>query len=427
MFNRSTVVTLMLCMFLMAIGFWFFYIQNNVIEPITSQKKEILEYPQQETAELERQIEQVKVANDPPEIQKLKQLIDEFENDNTRWDIVIAIGDIYHKGAYPRFIPNETVALRCYKIAAMCPDGMVAGMGQSKYIEARDDAINDIDKKGEEFPVEYGARVVEIAESAIKTTPWHMFEKPKVQKKKSEPAPMVHDFGDMMMMLEEPRTFNDGDVVPIPEYRIDSQNVHDHGITKVTQFNIDNLKTNMDINKLNTNTNGIDDIKTAILNTKDVDVKTKEDALYVIDKLSESKHSNFNASEKDTLALVWNKIKEKDNTLQNNLTETLAKQLASSIEHGHVVCSTGKITRIMSTLDGVDNESARPMWAIKEELGTLASKIRDDMTVQYGDTPQAGKMMQEEFTKEVKQQYIEKLGMNKKIIEPLIDEYIVGF
>jgi hypothetical protein len=195
-------------------------------------------------------------------------------------------------------------------------------------------------------------------------------------------------------------------------------------VSAVTQFNIEKLKTNVNINNLGGSS---DDIRAAILDTK-TDERTKADAMHVLDKLGDFKHSSFGTTEKEALQMVWSKINsQNDPTLRENLKETLAKQLASSIENGHIVCSSGKITRIMGTLDGVSNEAARPMWAVREELANLASKTRDQATEKYGDTPEAGRRAQEMFSAEVKNEYIDKLGMSKKIIEPLIDEYSTGF
>jgi hypothetical protein len=67
------------------------------------------------------------------------------------------------------------------------------------------------------------------------------------------------------------------------------------------------------------------------------------------------------------------------------------------------------------------------MWAVREELGGLAVKIRDDVTKEFGDTPEAGRRIQEKFEKEVKEQYIGKLGMSEKVINPMIEEYKLGF
>jgi hypothetical protein len=430
MSNKNTVMLLFICVILFGIGIWYYYQNINqqpddlVMNLIPNANVNM----NSEATQIERQIDQVQAIRNPPEIIKLDELLTEFKEDSTKWDILIAVGDIYRKGAFPRFLPNEEIALSCYKIASSCPNRDISGMGQSKYIETRDDPINLIDRAGAQLPVEYGKELCKLAEESIQSTPWHLFEKPSAkEQKKVEPIALFDTTFFEELNFQLPNMFNTTNVPQI--YRHDSQNVHDHGVTKMTKYNIDALKDNIDINSLDANANSkFEEIKDSILRDAEIDPKTKEDALHVIDNLHETKHSTFNTTEKQALVLVWDKInKEKDPVVQANLKETLAKQLATSIEHGHIVCSSGKISRIMSTLDGVSNEAIRPMWAVREELGTLAANIRDQMTKKYGDTPEAGRQMQEEFSKQVNTEYISKLGMNEKIINPLIEEYSTGF
>jgi hypothetical protein len=442
MFDTNTTVIILICFLIFGIGIWYYFQNQESYAPIQTHKPlENVPAPvNMETANIERQIQQVLAFRDPPEIAKLKELEQEFEQDPTRWDILIAVGDIYRKGAFPRFLPNEELALKCYKISSSCPDGKIAGIGQSKYVEARDDPILNGDRAGEPLPTDIGLRICATAESAVQTTPWHLFEKPTMMQEQMRQQDTVYDFmgtgelggfggdDDFWATVATATTRTAGTTFDntIPEYRFDAQNVHDHGVTKVTQFNINKLKDNIDINSLN-NSNKIENIKNKILSSITLDSTTKEDALHVIDKLSDATNGSFNVTEKQTLAMVLDKIDQQPGELRENLTETLAKQLASSIENGHIVCSSGKISRIMGTLDGVSNESVRPMWAVREELGGLAVKIRDDVTREFGDTPEAGRRIQEKFEKEVKEQYIGKLGMSEKVINPMIEEYKLGF
>jgi hypothetical protein len=71
---------------------------------------------------------------EPPEFIKLNNLLHEFLRNTALWDNVIAVGDIYRTGSYPRFKYNKNMAVECYKIAAMCPDNEIAGIAQVKYI-----------------------------------------------------------------------------------------------------------------------------------------------------------------------------------------------------------------------------------------------------------------------------------------------------
>lgn len=431
MVNRTVFTTFLVCAILFGAAVWFFMQQEpaplatEIMGPIAAPMIPVNLPAPKEVAQIERQIEQIKVQRDQPEVANLKNLLAEFEEDSSRWDILIAVGDVYRKGAFPRYLPNEELAARIFKIAAMCPDGVVAGMAQSKYIETYDDPINNIDKQGMPLPQEVGLRICELAEKSIQSTPWHLFEKPHMQKR-SEPvalAPTNNVFDDLFMDLAVTQAATSS---TMPKYRVDSQNVHDHGVTKVTNFNIDSLKKEVDIRKLHRTDNEIGQIVNAIVEHPELDPKTKEEALHVIENLGDAKHSSFDVTERDALVMVWDKINKNPN-MKNNLTETLAKQLSSSIENGHIVCSSGKITRIMSTLDGVSNEVSRPMWAVREELANKASKIREQMTDKYGDTPEAGRRMKDAFASEVKNDYINKLGMSEKVINPLIAEYEMGF
>jgi hypothetical protein len=57
--------------------------------------------------------------------------------------------------------------------------------------------------------------------------------------------------------------------------------------------------------------------------------------------------------------------------------ETLVKQMASGVEDGTLVCSTGKISRLIGTLDGIGRDGhieARPMWTVRDEIARLAAK-----------------------------------------------------
>ena len=121
-------------------------------------------------------------------------------------------------------------------------------------------------------------------------------------------------------------------------------------------------------------------------------------------------------TETEALQLVWNKINNQtDTNKKSNMIEILAKQLDSGIENGHVVCSSGKISRIIGTLDGIDDEmvASRPIWAIRDEIATLASKIRDGRYVNP----------QNEFQQQAYKLYINDLNLDINIINPIIEEY----
>lgn len=393
--------------------------ENKSIEPLNMQainQEESIQaiIPFQEIYEAE----QAKTIQNPPEIIRLTELVSEFKKDQTKWDNVLAIGDLYRTGSYPRYLPDPDMAIKIFKICAMCPSGEIAGIAQSKYVESRTTSIDIEDKAGIKMPESYGNQICELAEMSIKTTPWSLFEKPKHIKKKEVKAAdtaldnifnfMAADADGVNGLLDG--GFLDGgfqdnqaQVIDVPAYRQDRQNVHDHAVVSTTKQNIAQLNTNTNYN--------IEQIENNILESTLSD-KEKIDAIHVLSKLKDSTHSSYNVTELEVLGGVWDKVKK-----NKDHSEILFKQLASGVEDGYVVCSSGKIARIMGTLDGIDDTQVqtRPMWVVREELGTLAAKIRDNNP----DPHEAAK----QFEKTAREEYINKLGFKENIMNPIISEY----
>ena len=64
---------------------------------------------------------------------------------------------------------------------------------------------------------------------------------------------------------------------------------------------------------------------------------------------------------------------------QQAIKHNLAMELSECIEGGNPVCATGRFTRIIDTLNGVDGEVAiKPKWAISQELIERAKTIQSN-------------------------------------------------
>ena len=362
-------------------------------------------------------IQKREVQQEPPEIMHLHALVQNFEMEQS-WDNLIAVGDIYRKGAYPRFKCNKEMATECYKIAAMCPDGKIAGIAQIKYIEINNEHILNIDNKGADLPEYYGIQICNYAKELIANTPYNLFNRPKnnlIRAEPEQPTPitfnnLIGDIGVNTVAIFTRPTRNLNHAV----YKNDMQNVHDHGVSQITRKNLDYLKTSY----TDKNDNTKEDVIDHILSHPQLSSKIKGNSLLVLDNLTnKERHSTFNVTEKEALELVWNKLnKETDKDKKNNLIEILAKQLDSSVENGHIVCSSGKISRIIGTLDGIDENitTSKPIWAIKDEIATLAGKIMNG----HHNNPK------ETFQNEVNKIYINELKLEPNIINPIIEEYI---
>lgn len=145
---------------------------------------------------------------------------------------------------------------------------------------------------------------------------------------------------------------------------------------------------------------------------------------------------SIGCSQLDVLNATKDKIDgAKDGSVKKNLFETLSKNLASSIERDHVVCSTGKIARIVSTLEGtsiVENKAV-PIEVVRRKIGQLASKIRNDVLSEvsqqqvdvYNPSTLSGVSvtMRQRFEGEVNAIYIDGLGLSQKVLQPIIALY----
>jgi len=291
------------------------------------------------------------------------------------WISIVDMADVYRKGSFPRYRPNYEIAMELYTLASGCPDPSVSRMALLKHIECRHEVIAFEDQIGIEIPLTYAMDVIRAARVTLKETP--VYEPP----------------------LEIP--------VPRPVISSDAQNVHDHGVTRSMHAVLQHIPASEN--------DAYEKIVDYVL-TSDASETVKSDALAVLDTLSNQTHSTLETSEREALNKVWSTIDAFETSKKSDARGVLIGQLASGVEDGAVVCSTGKIARILGTLDGLtDGPGIRPTWALREELGTMASKIRDA----DGDS--------QAFKNEAKKVYVDGLGMNPEIIDALVDEYSIGF
>jgi replicative DNA helicase len=97
--------------------------------------------------------------------------------------------------------------------------------------------------------------------------------------------------------------------------------------------------------------------------------------------------------------------------------EVLCHQLESGIENGAVVCSTGRIVRILSVYDGIDGSAQKiiPEWALDQELANMAFRVRELILSKATEAERSAydsaesnvlaERMNEEFTKEASAAY----------------------
>ena len=170
--------------------------------------------------------------------------------------------------------------------------------------------------------------------------------------------------------------------------RNDSQNVHDRQIQQAFTNGVQKLKK---LNGYNQHAipqrDIVQQIEEYIRTCMDLpsDIKTKARATIGVMKTSNNPIAAANGMrETEVLGLVWNRIHAKENSKNvNNLKEAFARELADAAVTGTPVCATGRVTRALNALEGMDTRDDvvrfRPKWALKEEIQGKAARVRDEI------------------------------------------------
>jgi hypothetical protein len=153
----------------------------------------------------------------------------------------------------------------------------------------------------------------------------------------------------------------------------DPQNVHDHGINQYLCDSIKSLQKQCPTPISTEQT--LVDIR-QMLTTKAV----KPDAYDVLDhiELIDGTHSKTQLHETQILALIWTRINQPINKpVVEDLKNSLVQQLEACKQNDYIVCTTGRISRIVQTLESIDVGrvvNLLPMWAIRAEIGEYCGK-----------------------------------------------------
>lgn len=294
-------------------------------------------------------------------------------------DQYLRLASIYKTGVYPFFMPNTEMARDMYTVGLQYPDPEIASYCRIALLASDD--IPQEEGLGDPIPVLYGHTMMSRCPRV-----------PIIRTHQHQPQPRPQP-----QIRVKPQTTTRH----IPN---DAQNVHDHSITSSIAAAL-----HKDTNTTRDSPTTMEQVRAYILDS-DQTPETKSQALEVLDSLHTEPHSRIGSSEQDVLNHVWTKCDALDEKTGKNAKDILVSQLASGVERDAVVCSTGKIARMMGTFDGLDTEKPiiRPMWAVREEIASLAGKMRD--------SPDA-------FKAEVVKTYVDDLGMKPEIVHAIADEY----
>lgn len=159
-------------------------------------------------------------------------------------------------------------------------------------------------------------------------------------------------------------------IVEAENVKNDTQNVHDHSVVNSVKNSLDKLQNTT---KVTTNIPiSLIEIRNYI-NTANCSSDRKKDAIKALDSIEKSDReiSFAGMRELDALHLVWNRVKNNYiEAQQDTYKENLLNELSECVEHGKVICSTGRFNRIVDTLNNALDPDIHivPEWMIAKEI-----------------------------------------------------------
>ena len=287
-------------------------------------------------------------------------------------EAILSIGRLYQHGLHPNYLPDKLTAGRFYnEFKSLTPTlspWMRLGLKELAATHYGDlDTVVSDSRTIKLLPSDICARV---HESLIDRGDREWY--PHMATFQADWLETDDDDGELEKRVRESMVR----AVATGKERNDIQNAHDIGVTNSSRNVIDRLDRDMNLR------NGFENARDEFL-----EFCTCDDARKVLETLSTNNHSKFDKSERDVFEMVWHEImKVVDSELCDNLKRAFEVNLASAIENGLTVCSTGKIERMLSTLDLLNPDDAlRPEWVIREEIGSLISNKLTNCIDEFGD------------------------------------------
>jgi hypothetical protein len=164
----------------------------------------------------------------------------------------------------------------------------------------------------------------------------------------------------------------------------DAHNTHNSQVVATVGLSLKKLRDEIG-SMLTPAAKSLHDIRKYINNLHNCD--KKEDALKTLDTIERNiiPISGVGMTETDALNLVWNRINsDKHAENKDNIKEMLYDRLADAQEHGHSVCATGRLERIVDSLNTFDDAVAiKPTYIIVQEMMDKAAKVRTDFFQNY--------------------------------------------
>lgn len=277
---------------------------------------------------------------------------------------ILHIGKIYLHGIHPNFLPDKMLAARIFstfiQFSPTLHPWCKLHLQEIHTIDYTDlDALKQNDIVYKQLPMNIVNNIQHAASKINKLIPYKSNFNPSwLQNYDDDVDELENDFENTLIQK-----------VPRQIITNDTQNVHDHSLQNIGNTILDILEKNPE-----KNTNFHKNLNNLYSN---LDVSKYPNVKRVCDSYGDIIHSKYDKSEQDVFNLVWSKAQH-----NKNMIDMLLDNINASVENENVVCSTGKIMRMLSTLDVLDKETPdlKPEWVIKDEITQSISKVLKDLS-----------------------------------------------
>jgi hypothetical protein len=384
----------------------------------------------------------------PEAIESLTMFLKSYKEGNE--DGLLHIVHLYIYGMHPEYSPDKISALRLIQristedhfstnLKNVCKM-LKEDMGNLTY--------NDIDAVGEHYRI-LPSNINEIIDEIID---YHFKQNIVVSKCSNNVSNKTiaingiknNNMDDMITELVGEANLETNENVMI--IHNDSQNVHNHSVQNLSKEIINKLSPSK--STFDTNSKLFLEEASSQLELENVEDMKKLTA--VIDSMSDSIHSKYDKSEKEIFNITFERIMNKeDQKLKENLMLMFINNILSAIEYDVIVCSTGKITRMISTFDVLDDElpDLKPDWIIKQEIGSLAFQIRESVLKEVSEElnksymnfdgnrngsneilhDQVINIMRAKLKKTCHENYVRQSHMSQTAIDNILIDYLESF
>lgn len=293
-------------------------------------------------------------------------------------DAMLPIAQIYHHGIPNSIKENEDEATVWYEAVLSHPKSF----HMARYLAQ--EALNQLKQAVIHTPFTCNDVILPI------------YEPPR---RRASPPPLLHLRQPDDVVVHDPvvlgvhlRRNDDGELTV--NKVSDSQNVHDSMIVQSLKNSVHRLeeaaagKRQHDMN----------DMKKTLMQCENVPLSTREQAMRVLEasEKNDQRIGSLNMNETDVFRLVYQRIHEQDQDpeRQQDMLDNLVKEMAEGEQGNAIMCATGRVTRMVDSLNGVDELiELKPSWAIRELMLSKAAQVRAELENEQMGEPKEGELL----------------------------------